>query len=228
MPNLRSFVPQCLRLRCTLCALYHSRALHTLRKGASIFRRVKISQPEPSQKPSLLEELFPEEVRKEGDQGSDSYDYAQKVPRLPLPEVDDTLGRFEHESDRERSQPQSVTKAAAANAFRQQQLAVLLLETSSKSLIESDFRRIAPKGQHIDDWTGPGDILKSELKRERDISSRCLRANLNNSHTCARSHHVGTCRSLLHTIPEPRVRSNLSGPCRPSSPNSQNLYANIC
>ena len=228
MPKLRPFVPHCLRLWCEVCALYHYRPLHTLRKGASIFRRVKISQPEPSQNPSLLEELFPEEVRKKGDQGSDSYDYAQKVPRLPLPEVDDTLGRFEHESDRERSQPQSVTKAAAANAFRQQQLAVLSLETSSKSLVESDFRRIAPKGQHIDDWTGPGDILKSELKRKRDTSSRCLRANLNNSHTCARSHHVGTCRSLLHTVPESRVRSNLSGPCHPSSPNCQNVYANIC
>ena len=159
---LRPLVVQCLR------TLYHSRCLHESRKRAVSFRRVNLSESQPSQKPSLFEELFPEEVGRDGDQETKSYDLAQEVPRLPLPEIDDFLDGFENESNRKASKPQCVTKAAVANAFRQQQAAVLSLETGSKSLVESDFRRIAPKGQHIDHWTGPGDILKSEFrKRER-------------------------------------------------------------
>ena len=159
----RPFVVHCLR------TLYHSRSLHDSRKRAVSFRRVNLSESQPSRKPSLFEELFPE-VQRDGNQGTKSYDHAQEVPRLPLPEIDDFLDGFEPESNSETSNPQRVTKAAAANAFRQQQVAVLSLETGSKSLVESDFRRVAPKGQHIDHWTGPGDILKSKFrKREREI-----------------------------------------------------------
>ena len=171
---LRPSVAQCLRLRWELRACYHSQRLHRSREGTSSLKRVRASQPPPSQKPSLLEELFPEEDRKDGDRDSKICEDVQMLPRLPLPELDDFFEVFEHESERKRSQPQRVTKAAAENAFRQQQLAVLSLDTGSKSLIESDFRRIAPKGQHIDDWTGPGDILKSELKRMRSVPRNFL------------------------------------------------------
>ena len=165
---LRPFVVQCPR------TLYHSRSLHESRKRAVSFRRVNLSKSQSSQKPSLFEELFPEEVRRNGDQNTKSYGHVQEVPRLPLPEVDDFLDGFEPESNRETSKSQRVTKAAAANAFRQQQVAVLSLETGSESLVESDFRRIAPKGQHIDHWTGPGDILKSELKKREIYFYRFL------------------------------------------------------
>ena len=165
MLTLRPFVVQCLR------TLYHSRSLHGSRKRAASFGRVNLSESRPSQKPSLFEELFPEEVRRDGDQDTRFY---EEVPRLPLPEVDDFLDGTKHESGRETSKPQWVTKAAAANAFRQQQVAVLSFEIGSQSLIESDFRRIAPKGQHIDHWTGPGDILKSELIRERETFLQIL------------------------------------------------------
>lgn len=117
----------------------------------------------------MLEELFPEEVHKDGDQYPKCQDDVQNVPRLPLPEIDDISEGFDYDFDRERAQPKSVANKPAATAFRQQQLAVLSLDTSSKSLIESDFRRIAPKGQHIDDWTGPGDILKSGVEKENYI-----------------------------------------------------------
>jgi len=86
---------------------------------------------------SLFEELFPEEVKKH------------------LNEVDDedgyTLGQ---------GRPIGHTESASRAAFRQWNLAVLIIQRASKSLIESDFRRIAPKGQHIEDWKGPGDPLK--------------------------------------------------------------------
>lgn len=160
------FVARCLRLRWGLRSICHSRLIHRSRKGPGSLKVFQASQSLPSPKPSLLEELFPEEVQKNGGQDSNFYDDVHNVPRLPLPEVDDAQEGFDHESDRERTQSQRVTKLAAANAFRQQQLAVLSLETGSKSLIESDFRRIAPKGQHIDDWTGPGDILKGGFNGE--------------------------------------------------------------
>ena len=37
---------------------------------------------------------------------------------------------------------------------------MLVLNTASPSLSEADFRRIAPKGKHIKEWTGPGELLK--------------------------------------------------------------------
>ena len=156
---------QRLRSRWELRGLCHSRLSLGSRKGAGSLETVRASQPPPSQRQSLFEELFPEEVQKDGDRDRKSYDDVHNVPPLPLPEIYDISGGFGHESARERTQLRQVTKVAAANALRPQQLAVLSLDTGSKSLIESDFRGIAPKGQHIDDWTGPGDILKSGLKR---------------------------------------------------------------
>ena len=164
-----------LRLRCISCASSYSRPLHTPRKAARSFKRFRPSQPPPSQNLSLLEELFPEEVQRDNGRDSAFHNRVADVPRLPLPEVDNPSERFEHESDRESVQPKKVSKIAAANAFRQQQLAVLSLGTASKSLIESDFRRIAPKGQHIDNWTGPGDILKSGSMGE-NIARQMLRS----------------------------------------------------
>ena len=161
-----SFVAQRLRLRCTSCASSYSRPLHTPRKATRSFIRFRPSQPPPSRNLSLLEELFPEEVQRDGGRDSRFLNRTADVPRLPLPEVADQSERFEHDPDHEREQPKRVSKIAAANAFRQQQLAVLSLGTVSKSLIESDFRQIAPKGQHIDNWTGPGDILKSGSMEE--------------------------------------------------------------
>ncbi|KAL6718322.1 hypothetical protein ACLMJK_004411 [Lecanora helva] len=110
-----------------------------------------------SQKRSLLAELFPEEtldVEVNGDRKD------QEVPRLPLPEVDVFDEDLEDEFGSSNGRANGITKAAATNAFKQKQLAVLIMQMASKSLVESDFRRIAPKGKHIEDWTGPGDILK--------------------------------------------------------------------
>ena len=172
-----SFVAQRLRLRLRLrcsCALSYTRPLHTLRKAARSFKRFRPSQPPPSRNLSLLEELFPDDVQRDGGRNLRLHNRTADVPRLPLPEVDDPSERSEHDPDRKRVQPKRVSKIAAANAFRQQQLAVLSLGTASKSLIESDFRRIAPKGQHIDNWTGPGDILKS-WSLEENIAWQMIR-----------------------------------------------------
>ena len=156
-----------LRLRWELRAWPPSRLLHTNRKGAASFKRFRFPQPPPPRRPSLLEELFPEEIQRHGGRGPKIDDHVRSVPRLPLPEVDDLSEGFYLESDLERVQPQNLTvEAPAAKISPHRQLAILSLDTGSKSLIESDFRRIAPKGQHIDDWIGPGDILKSGSNKQ--------------------------------------------------------------
>lgn len=50
------------------------------------------------------------------------------------------------------------------DSLRQWNISVLVIRRASRSLIESDFRRVAPKGRHIDDWKGLGDILRGILQ----------------------------------------------------------------
>lgn len=136
---------------------HRSRGLHVSKQRSSSKRNDPRSQP---RKVSLLEELFPEE---DTSSGSTSEAKDKDLPRLPLPEVDEFFEDFQDDLNRSKNTSNNVTKTAAANAFRHQQLAVLALQIASKSLVESDFRRVAPRGKHIDEWTGPGDILKGEL-----------------------------------------------------------------
>ena len=216
MLSLRPLVAQCLCLRWEMRALCHSRLLHKSRKCAGSFKRLRLrASPLPSSKrPSLLEELFPEEAQKDDDRDPKFYDDVQNVPRLPLPDIDNFPEEFDHEPDREKDQPKRMTKVAAANAFRQQQLAVLSLDAGSKSLVESDFRRIAPKGQHIDDWTGPGDILKSGLRKENHVHKVLVSLPVSKSYLCETlrrwSQQVATsyCSQIPHTLEHIRIMSS--------------------
>lgn len=122
-------------------------------------RKDRNRRPRPPQL-SLLEELFPDEAYNTNGNSVNAQRTERELPRIPLPEVDELFGDFQDDLGLHRRQPSRVTKEAAADAFRRQQLAVVTLQIASKSLVESDFRRLAPKGKHIDEWTGPGDILK--------------------------------------------------------------------
>ena len=125
---------------------------------------------EPPQSLSLLEELFPEEYQSNGNNRSGSRAQEEELPRLPLPDLGDLDAEPSWNNFQSRLNPSQVTKAAVAEAFRKHHLAVLVLEVASKSLIESDFRRVAPKGKHIQDWTGPGDVLKGAYDRHCPLS----------------------------------------------------------
>ena len=107
---------------------------------------------------SLFEELFPEESDK---QFHKVYSAKEQIPRLPLSDLDEVDKPDGHISGLGR--PSDLTKAASRAAFRQWNLSILIIQRASKSLNESDFRRIAPKGQHIEDWKGPGDPLKGVI-----------------------------------------------------------------
>ena len=111
----------------------------------------------PPPKLSLLEELFPEERPSGQVDNSKGYENVRSLPSL---EVDGFFEAFQDVLDPSGQDPKKVTTHANTNAFKQKQLALLVLQIASKSLVDGDFRRITPRGKHIDDWTGPGDIIK--------------------------------------------------------------------
>lgn len=161
-PRLRAH-PGC-RLTWSVVASCHLRYLHSAGRDPRRNNRVRRQK---AQKVSLFEELFPEETQKREDCTLHIEDKYHDVPRLPLPEVGE--GLEENHSDLERSRVRSgqVASQATAEAFRQEKLAVLVLQIASKSLIESDFRLVAPKGEHIARWTGPGELLKGMRRANR-------------------------------------------------------------
>ena len=120
-------------------------------------------------KRSLFEELFPEEIRIREARCEEE---GQNVPRLPLPEIDEFFEDFQDDLSRGWEYGEEVTKDIAVNTIKRNNITVLILHIAGKSLVESDFRRIAPKGKHIDDWIGPGDILKGPYKDSLLLLSR--------------------------------------------------------
>ena len=117
----------------------------------SIFRKI---WPEEPQTP-LAEELFPKRVEQINESNIATPNENAENLALPLPTIEELL-----EGYRRRLTSYEVTKKASSNAFRQENTAVLVLQAASKSLTEDDFRRLTPKGTHIDEWTGPGTIEK--------------------------------------------------------------------
>lgn len=145
MPILRLLPPSILSPAC------HSRLLppilrqlHNGGGGAS----------PPSPDLSLLEELFPEEVQKKRSRSPTKGQ--QHIPRLPL----STLTEETPEGHNVVRGGKHLEALVERDSSRQWNISVLVIRRASRSLIESDFRRVAPKGQHIDDWKGLGDILR--------------------------------------------------------------------
>lgn len=116
----------------------------------------------PSKTPalSLFEELFPEEAARQGLSENSADQRDKEFPRLPLPEMIEDDGGFEDEYVRGRKLDSETAEAASKDAYRLWNPSILVLHGASPSLDESDFRRIAPRGQHIEKWVGPGDFFK--------------------------------------------------------------------
>ena len=162
--------PGC-RLAWSVAASCRLRYLHIARGDPSRKDRVRRQK---AQKVSLFEELFPEETRKREDCTFNLEGTYHDVPRLPLPEADEGFEENHGDLDRSRVRSAQVASQASAEAFRQQKLAVLVLQIASKSLLESDFRLVAPKGEHIARWTGPGELLKGRRRANRLHTSSTL------------------------------------------------------
>jgi hypothetical protein len=119
----------------------------------------KPSKRIPKPKVSLFEELFPEEARKESASEKEPKPQNLNIPKLSLPILDED-DSFGDEYTRGRTADNDKANAASKDALRSWNPSILVLQVASPSLIDSDFRRIAPKGQHISEWTGPGDYFK--------------------------------------------------------------------
>lgn len=110
-------------------------------------------------KPSLIEQLFPEESRRyEAQQKA-----AREIPQLPLyiePHVKVASPLFPPRK-KEHSKYSKAGQFEAAGSAGGPGSTVLVLRHATKNLTEEDFRRLVPQGKHIEGWTlSEGDIEK--------------------------------------------------------------------
>lgn len=116
---------------------------------------------------SLFEELFPGEAKNPPKSAKGLRrvkDGSNELPRLPPPDLDSLSDALDSFKSQNQLHSKLISKEAAAEAFRKQDFAVLILSRASVALCDADFRRIIPKGEHIGDWKGVGDILKGKLQ----------------------------------------------------------------
>lgn len=119
---------------------------------------------------SLFDELFPEEA----DTKERAAERQGKLDRLPAFDWGKTPGSSSNEVDRiaERrrrketyntipqafrsfrpEQPSYTSLRQAEHGERRREVSVLVLNSATKTLEESDFFRLGPKGEHIEGWT---------------------------------------------------------------------------
>ncbi|KAK3652960.1 hypothetical protein LTR56_004908 [Elasticomyces elasticus] len=122
-----------------------------------------------AKKPSLIEQLFPEETKRYEEaqrKASREREREREIPRLPL----DTLPRppktrvlrpAETVDDTRSDAAQRLEKHMRTSDASQTEITVLVLRNASPNLVEEDFRRLIPQGKHMEGWTlEQGDILK--------------------------------------------------------------------
>ncbi|KAL1642478.1 hypothetical protein SLS61_009693 [Didymella pomorum] len=102
---------------------------------------------------SLLDELFPEANSLSP---PDLNDKRRSPPKLdlPAPNTNPKIRLFDMDTRTERQ------KAVDAFRARGEQTTVLQLSNCSTALTESDFRRLIPRGKHIDTWSSKGEFYK--------------------------------------------------------------------
>lgn len=212
MPILRLLPPLILSPACRsrLSLLF----LHRLHNGGGV---------PPSPDLSLLEELFPEEVQKKRSRRPTKGQ--QHIPRLPLY----TLREETQEGHNVVRGGKSLEAFVERDSLRQWNISVLVIRRASRSLIESDFRRVAPKGQHIDDWKGLGDILRGILHPpfSAETPQKLIILSSLKSNPCPRNYNSPTAFPLLPSIPQSRLRPRLPIAHHLSSPNRKDPHPYI-
>lgn len=168
-------------------------------------------------KPSLMEQLFPEETKRYEEEKRQ-----REIPRLPLESPPE---RKPQPADRI-NRPVRDELSPKAKAWRRhmelqsqgdgEQTAVLVMRNASKHLTEDDFRRLIPQGRHMEGWTlEQGDIVKvipgrnlATLEQQNYyylIFSSPLNASIYQNHASRISRLVAeqTPNSLHSAIPPP-------------------------
>ena len=127
------------------------------KRGKKHMNVVAGSEKSHNSKRTIAEQLFPEESKRYDIPQSTSRD----VPRLPLETATPPAVIAPNRSGNE---PQISQAAAEARALREADKAatgVLVLRCASPNLTEDDFRRLEPRGMHMDGWKlDEGKILK--------------------------------------------------------------------
>jgi hypothetical protein len=117
---------------------------------------------------NIFEELFPEERKKRDDLEREKQ--LEKLPPFEWNERSEAglTGReVKEEQIREQHQPVPMQKdfdfrgVSSQETLLRREASVLILSGASKTLEESDFFRVSPKGEHIEGWTSG--ILKGLL-----------------------------------------------------------------
>ncbi|EME41853.1 hypothetical protein DOTSEDRAFT_74045 [Dothistroma septosporum NZE10] len=169
-------------------------------------------QQAEKKKPSLVEQLFPEESKRYEAQQKAS----REIPRLPIesPTQLPSTSRILQQEAPKRSPLAQQLYAQAAQASPG--TSVLVLRNASTNLTEEDFRRLIPQGRHIEGWTlDEGDIIKvipgrnlSTLARENfyyllfssALSAFTYQGHVTRIHSLAAMH---TPSSVTSPIPPP-------------------------
>lgn len=133
-----------------------ARRLHSPRPTQARNGKGRRAKREPV---SLFDELFPADREQQRTAAHALGRDDIQIPRLPLTDIE-YMGPFADSGGSWKEHEQTLTREAAQGSVKQWNPAILVFQRASKSLNEADFRRIAPKGLHIETWTGPGDILK--------------------------------------------------------------------
>ena len=122
------------------------------------------TKPTEARKPSLIEQLFPEETKRYEEAAARQ---EREIPRMPL---DMPTPKQTTPADRLALPPRTRESRGAMLKRRTMELqseqaegqtSVLVLLNASKNLTQEDFNRLIPQGQHVEGWTlEEGDILK--------------------------------------------------------------------
>ncbi|KAK4996613.1 hypothetical protein LTR66_003812 [Elasticomyces elasticus] len=164
---------------------------------------------------TLLEELFPEEIKRRDEAAQKKHE--REVPRLPL---DPPAPYNPNEPPQSEQLDQDVAKQKRREQMMRaqgQEISVLVLRNASKNLVDDDFRRLIPQGKHIEGWTlEQGDIIKEvipgrdnyTLERQNyyfllfksALSAFTYQAHVRHLHAMAQSH---TPSSLTSPLPAP-------------------------
>ncbi|KAL8761923.1 MAG: hypothetical protein Q9184_001992 [Pyrenodesmia sp. 2 TL-2023] len=142
-------------IRPTLTWRWLFRSVRYVQRYNSSWEYIGRGEDPPAKHKSLFDEIFAEESENPTTSTDPDHDEIE-IPRLPLSE----LGHFSRGNEEPQKSATEVTEAPDQVAVKHWNPAVLVVSRASKSLIDADFRRIAPKGCHTGDATGPGDVLK--------------------------------------------------------------------
>ncbi|KAI1277488.1 hypothetical protein F5Y07DRAFT_363113 [Xylaria sp. FL0933] len=105
------------------------------------------SQAPMRRKPSLFEELFPENTK--GTNGTSAPTHIFRDPEPPRLAVPEELQQ--HDEDAFTAQDNDDLRLApSAHGAK----SMLILSAASKNLLESDFLRLGVKGKHVEGWVG--------------------------------------------------------------------------